>query len=489
MLTGTDAEQFHSFKASHSAAWHRRRHDIAQKFLDQFMRQVSNVFPFPHPMDLDVELTQMQNSPEIDEIPWTEHICPVVLTSAERAIYIELYIQLMSQNLNPRKGIQGGVDNDQTKRLNDLIKGSQTPREALQKRCSTFDPGNMSNGGDASVSCSSIIDIRGEQIEELGSHLEMKFRLALWLERNLKGSCPQFDNLRSLLTNHSLGDETVAQKLQCHLINATRTPTPDDGTEFYRLPEDTEVNNNQRKKPKKGKGNKKPKKTDKQEEDMDDRWVVPTTKEEFIEDLRAVSSNLRKLFDEAISRERALRLLKAMRSFQELKPEDPGLRNCSTCGYQPPADGNMFILGQCGHVACKACIANAEASEQCIVEFCQGSAQVYHILKTEDLGRDATPTKSTPYGGKKFEELVKLLKDTTRIANDEQVILFVQFEQLMNAAKVALKAGGIKHSAISGTGVGGGNTVEEFKKETKKGKTQRPKVLILNLSGETAAGL
>lgn len=401
----------------------------------------------------------------------------------------------MSQKLNPRKGIQSGIDNDQAKRLNDLIKDSKTPREALQKRCSMFDPGNPSNNNnDASLSCNTIIHTRERQIGELGLDIERKFKLALWLERNYTSPCLQFDNLKKSISNHSLGDETVATKLQQHLSNSIQNASLEDGNEFYRSAEAveaveaTEVKGTRRKKPKKTTSKEKAEMTE-EEKEMAERLFFPVTQGDFKEDLRAVSSTLRKLFDEAISRARALRLLKAIRSFQELEPRDPSLRNCSKCGYQPPRLGNMCILGQCGHVFCETCIVDAKASEQCMVEFCQGSAQAYHILKSEDLGRDEAHTKHTPYGGKKFGELVKLLQDTKRIAKDDQVILFVQFEQLMKAAKIALEANNITHSAISAAGTGGGKIVEAFKKETRKGKSQRPKVLILNLSGETAAGL
>src|SRR5271163_3523518 len=35
-----DVEKFHSFREVHTPDWHRRRHEVAQTFLDQFMRKV-----------------------------------------------------------------------------------------------------------------------------------------------------------------------------------------------------------------------------------------------------------------------------------------------------------------------------------------------------------------------------------------------------------------------------------------------------------------
>ena len=75
----TAAEQFHSFREIRSAAWHNRRDEVAQSFLDRFVRQ---------------------NVAEIDEIPYEETLEPITLPSAERAIYLELDHHLQSFDMN-----------------------------------------------------------------------------------------------------------------------------------------------------------------------------------------------------------------------------------------------------------------------------------------------------------------------------------------------------------------------------------------------------
>ena len=65
----TAAEKFHAFREVHSAAWHRRRNDLAQEFLDVFVRQ---------------------NIAEIEDIPTVEHIYEVKLPASEGAVYLEL---------------------------------------------------------------------------------------------------------------------------------------------------------------------------------------------------------------------------------------------------------------------------------------------------------------------------------------------------------------------------------------------------------------
>jgi hypothetical protein len=65
----TAAEKFHAFREVHSAAWHKRRDDLAQEFLNTFVRQ---------------------NIAEIEDIPTVEHIHEIKLPASEGAVYLEL---------------------------------------------------------------------------------------------------------------------------------------------------------------------------------------------------------------------------------------------------------------------------------------------------------------------------------------------------------------------------------------------------------------
>lgn len=65
----TQAEKFHAFREVHSQAWHRRRDDLGQEFLDTFVRQ---------------------NIAEIDDIPTVEHLHQIKLPASEGAVYLEL---------------------------------------------------------------------------------------------------------------------------------------------------------------------------------------------------------------------------------------------------------------------------------------------------------------------------------------------------------------------------------------------------------------
>lgn len=62
-----------------TAAWHKRRDEVAQSFLDKFVRQ---------------------NVAEIDEIPCEISIDVIGLPAPERAIYLELEHHIMSLDMN-----------------------------------------------------------------------------------------------------------------------------------------------------------------------------------------------------------------------------------------------------------------------------------------------------------------------------------------------------------------------------------------------------
>ncbi|KAJ3379866.1 hypothetical protein HDU84_006341 [Entophlyctis sp. JEL0112] len=115
----TRVEQFHAFREIHTSEWHQNRHQIAQSFLNQFVRQ---------------------NIAEIDEIFTEEVVCNVVLPPAERALYLELEHHLQALDMNSRKAIKmkNGMDGDRDRRMVKALGNSTTAEEALMKRCSHF---------------------------------------------------------------------------------------------------------------------------------------------------------------------------------------------------------------------------------------------------------------------------------------------------------------------------------------------------------------
>ena len=104
-------EKFHSFREVHSLEWHAHRHQLGQRFLDQFVRQVCPPYLLVFP-----PLTSfLQNVAEIDEISWGQEIQKIVLPAAERAIYLELEHYLRAIDMTVKRGRKS--ESDREKRL------------------------------------------------------------------------------------------------------------------------------------------------------------------------------------------------------------------------------------------------------------------------------------------------------------------------------------------------------------------------------------
>ncbi|OCL14046.1 hypothetical protein AOQ84DRAFT_331743 [Glonium stellatum] len=112
----TKTEEFLSFHESKSQHWHEQRHEHAQKFLDQFVRQ---------------------NRAEIEAIPCYEILRPVRLHFNHRAIYAELLQHLQSRDMEMTRAPYAS-GSDRSSRINKVIEGCKTPEEALINCSSVF---------------------------------------------------------------------------------------------------------------------------------------------------------------------------------------------------------------------------------------------------------------------------------------------------------------------------------------------------------------
>ena len=140
----TASERFQARMEVRTSAWHSRRHELAQRFLDRFMRQ---------------------NIAEIDEIIAEETIKRVYLTAAERAVYLELdhHLKQMDSVKKSKKTKGNDVSGDREARLAEALGASGSPEEALLKRCSHFDLDGSCVSPE--VACDQIVELRKQQLE------------------------------------------------------------------------------------------------------------------------------------------------------------------------------------------------------------------------------------------------------------------------------------------------------------------------------------
>lgn len=493
----SEAEAFQSFKAPHSEAWHRRRHEVAQKFLDRFVRK---------------------NVAEIDEIPCTESMVLVNQYPAERAIYLELYKQLMAQNRQLRRRNQGHFGNDQIERLDEIIGSSSTPEEALLKRCSSLAlQGRWGDGKPEAVTCETLLAIREKQLDALVHDIRMKFKLAAWVYCSCDLKYESFQKFVESLIRHDFGDSEITEKAYPLLKSAVFMSRHDDWRIFFAesrddgssgkvmepqnqseaRDDDTEDDDGEDILPSgtlkrmktnaTGKGVKNSstqktgqKKNTSPKQDKLEQFVLPPKPRrtyEYEVTLREVTSTLRNLIVEWVLRERALRFLRTVRLIQT-GAETP---RCDSCHNKPNTPDDVNVLGSCGHAVCAECARDTVLREECAVNGCHGSGKRFNIIKASSLGHDSED-KSATFGGSKLDKLVEIIRG---IPKDERALLFIQFPELMEVASRALELAEIRHTVISPTDRRSALKVEQFQK-TSFGDNQ---VLILNLGGEMAAGL
>lgn len=520
----SDAETFQSFRAPRSEAWHRRRHELAQTFLDKFARR---------------------NVAEIDEIPSTEHIVLVRQSPAEKVIYLELYKQLMTYNRQLRRVNGRG---DQAERIDEIIANSSTPEEALLKRCTSLAlQGRWDDDGQPeAATCASLIRTREEQLNHAKNELKKKLKLAAWLYCSCKHEHDKFSQFMNSVIMHNFGDKSVTEEVDPLLTVAVKESKCSDWRFFYsgsdsdQKTEDEDQHENvdedsdtieedededelvlkqknlggQRKtqsrftaepklKPRpKQKSKVRPALTRKDEKKRNKSEILlsakPTEPREFDSELRDVTGVLRKLVVEWVHRKRALRFLKAIRKIQT-NPNPQAIPACDNCHTQPGVLSKLNILGSCGHALCSNsdCTQKTLEKEECAVDGCRGSGRKFNIINAITLGCDTTSTptamssdgdsngdidRSSKHGGTKLEALINII---TKIPVEERALLFVQFPDLMTIVSKALSSAGIKHIIITPTDQKASSKIEKFQKEG-FGDT---KVLILNLGGEMAAGL
>ena len=482
----SEAEAFQSFKAPHSEAWHRRRHEIAQRFLDRFARK---------------------NVAEIDEIPCSEHIVLVNQSPAERAIYLELYKQLMAQNRQLRRRSQGRFGNDQIERLDEIIGSSSSPEEALLKRCSSLAlQGRWDDGGKPeAVTCKTLLAIREKQLGGLLDDILQKFRLAAWIYCGCDLKYESFHKFVESLIRHDFGDSLVTERAYPLLKNAVFTSRYDDWKVFFaesrdeeemseisepqHRPKDDETEDENEasqaplKKSKKTTTTGKPgrKQDNSIKPSKSEHHILPAKPKrvhEYETILREVTSTLRNLIVEWVLRERALRFLRTVRLIQT----GVEIPVCAGCKSRSETLDTINVLGSCGHALCEDCAWGTIQREECTVDGCRGSGKKFNVIKASTLGHDGVD-KSAMYGGSKLDKMIEIIRWT--IPQDERVLLFIQFPELMQVASKALELAQIKHTVISPTDRRSAQKVEQFQK-TSFGDNR---VLVLNLGGEMAAGL
>ncbi|SCZ92470.1 BZ3500_MvSof-1268-A1-R1_Chr5-2g07888 [Microbotryum saponariae] len=454
----TAAEQFHSFRDVHTVGWHKNRDRIAQKFLDQFARQ---------------------NWADTTTISYSDSIKMIDLPAAEMAIYRELehHLLALSNDLGKIQRIKKEKRGDREVRLSEALGNSKSPEEALLKRCSHFSmdieeyDDSVKHIGALHV-CERILAKRVAQLTSCEDQfLQLVNTCAAqqrWLDKHgyykgsfgTKGSEPQhFKMFLQTVFGKSQDEEgSEAIKTFCKMVGCSESgeiskiapegaPEPTDMGAF--LTKNGQTWDDEKNRAIAGK------KIPEEDYRKSKTWI-----------LRQNVSAVERLRKEVIGRYRSRRYFQCVRNVQRSKDNSyEGITLLSCCGHSGPSDEiERLVINQ--------------AQPQCIEPKCDARVSRNNFVRAETLGVD----RSSGTFGVKLETLVRLILE--KVAQDDRVLVFVQFEDLFAKTREALEAYGIKTAVVEGTAKQKGTTLHNFQDPDNRSH----RVLLLQVTDKSASG-
>ena len=387
----------------------------------------------------------------IGDVVTNEKLKAVNLPAAERAVYAELQQHVIAQDMKLRDGGRVETDNDRERRINELVRASKSPQEALLKCPSLFEltPGKE---GTPLLASDYIVKTRKEQHESLCKKLRRHLRYAAWLIARCE-SDTHYTSWELHVKVNGLGDPEATKTLMDMIYTARAHANRSDVQDFYREPPIT-----------------------REEKDI----LEATTK---LQQLRNLAGALRSDSDKLVSRTRARHFFEAVRCLQLWQAQGTPAPSCAVCGRKASTPEKIIVLALCGHLVCDNCLAKTGPGGTCVVTGCRAEALDYHKIKACELRLKDPVIASAPFYGKKLEEVIQLIKGTPA---EDQVLLFVQFDDVMEKVQKALIEHHVTHYALTEkASKHAAKWMEDF--QTKKDKTKR-KVLVLNCANELAAG-
>lgn len=470
----TAVEQFQAFREYRSSAWHEHRHDIAQNFLDQFVRQ---------------------NIAEIDEIKSVQLVQAVHLPAAERALYLELSHYLAAQDTVMRNAKSGGrLEGDRNTRLRKALHNAKSHEEALLKCCSHFDLGAQTTAN-AMKACDVLVKLRKDDLKDLlvdfRKQIKQSTALAHKLASEYDGSiCYHYQTFLDQSKNNNFGDDDTNGKIAGLLQKAEARWTENDIYEFFvEVPLGETLPKKKAATKKKGKAKAGDGEVESSEEDGDTRAHMPENENKTVATLRLLQYTLRRSTRELTGRVRSLRFFGMVRDLQTGRSEAdmddsmPSDKDCESCGRKNLPFKDVAMISMCGHHGCLDCITKAANLSRCVVERCDTQPRPMHIIEATKLGEDDFKVGDGKRYGQKLEQILELIQD--RIPKDEKIIIFVQFEELMFKLKEILDDHRVGYNHVTGTAHHRSKELLAFQGGSTSGGKR---VLLLTVMDESAAG-
>lgn len=429
----TNVERFLSKTTVMSRQWHQARHERAQDFLNLFVRQ---------------------NQASLEHIPCHEELRALELDVAHHAVYLELSKHLISQRMQVRR-LRNKAESDRTSRLNASLNNSRTAEDALLKAALI---------GEEDMSLSSLLKKRSIQRQEIEAEITKLMRAFEWHKhtgfKGLKPTDPKkaameentvaklYAALREdIKRNAWLGDGDVAMIARLLLQAAEKRPLAGGLKELKEV-----------------------------------------SQEKRIKEAKMSMSRLRESCTELVSQRRSERFIESVEQLlQALREGADQLVPCDAQDCQKKATiSDMYLASQCGHLICGPCVMARGDDENCVVLGCNCMVQAVNLIKATDLGSMTNATAGQGFG-RKMDSIVQLIK---KFPGNDQGLVFSPNDEMVAILGEALDRYNIPFYTPSGCNARqAARIIEEFKDSANEEAEDRPKVLLLNLASETAAGV
>ncbi|KAF9696594.1 hypothetical protein EKO04_005577 [Ascochyta lentis] len=432
----TTVERFLSKTEVMSHQWHQARHERAQEFLDLFVRQ---------------------NDASLEHIPCHEKLRAVHLGVAHHAVYLELSQHLISQRMQVRK-LKNKAESDRTSRLNASLNNSKTAEDALLKAALLYETSEGESGLDT------LVQKRSEQRLETEREISRLMRAFEGHKRTgFKGLKPadpkkaeKEENtvpklyasfVQDIKKNTWLGDDDATANAKRLLMKAEAKPTLGGFEELKEVSSDRKV-----------------------------------------KEAKTIMSHLRESCVELALRTRSERFITTVQQLLQPLCEDTQEQiPCDSPHCQGEATvSELYLASQCGHLACEPCIMSRGDDENCMMPGCSCTVQAINLIKATDLG--TTKEKVTRHSyGRKMDDIANLIMN---LPSDDQGLVFAPNDETIAMLGEVLDHYTIPYYTPSGCSSRlAAKIIEEFKASGSEDPEDRPKVLLLNSTSETAAGV
>ena len=431
----TAVERFLSKTEVMSNNWHQDRHQRAQKFLDLFVRQ---------------------NEASLEHIPCQEELRAVDLDIAHHAIYLELSQHLISQRMQVKR-LQNKQDSDRASRLNASLNNSKTAEDALVKAALDYGTSTGASGLEA------LIEKRSQQRE--GTEVEIARLVRAFEGHKATG----FKGLKPADPKKAQMDENTVPKLYTSFTQDVKENAwlgdSEATTEVGQLLEAA------RNRPSK-KG-------------LEELRGI--SKDKMVKEAKTALSHLRQLCAELALRFRSQRFVSSVETLREaLCNESHGPIKCHAQKCPGAEVEEMYLTSQCGHLTCRHCMLARGDDENCVATGCSCTAPTTNFIKATELGSKKEGEAKNSFG-RKTNSIARLIK---KISPEDQGLVFAPNDETIAVLRAVFDHYNILYCTPSGCNSRkAAEVVEEFKASAREKVENRPKVLLLNLASETAAGV